>query len=202
MSFNATKSRTLVLKKGKLSYDRFKLFWEYIPTIKDKRVKSLGKHFDHTLKDAVAIQETRDRLERWLDKIGRSSLPGHFKAWIYQHVVLPKILWSLAIYEFTSYNVEQPEKRINSRWRRWLGLTKCLSCIAVYRNSNTLQLPFKSLEGEYKVAKVRTTIQFKFSKDPKIARAGIKVYTRKEMEGDKGIKNSRRKTSGKKKFLA
>ena len=180
MSFNATKSKSLVLKRGKLSNDRFKLSGEHIPTIKDKPAKSLGKHFDHTLKDAVAIQETRNRLERWLNKIDRSGLSGCFEACIYQHVVLPKILWPLTIYEFTSYNVEQLEKRINSRWRRWLGLPKCLSSVALYRNSNMLQLPFKSLVEEYKVVKVRTTIQFKFSKDLKIDGAGIEVYTGKK----------------------
>ena len=136
-------------------------------SIKDKPVKSQGKCFDHSLKDAVSIQETRDRLERWLNKINRSGLPGRFKAWIYQQVVLPKILWPLNIYEFTSYYVEQLEKRNNSRLRRWLGLPKCLSNVVLYRNSNMVQLPFKSLVEDYKVAKVRTTIWFKYSKDPK-----------------------------------
>ena len=46
----------------------------------NKSVKSLGKRFDHTLKDVVAIQETRDSVEKWLNKIDRSSLPGRFKA--------------------------------------------------------------------------------------------------------------------------
>ena len=183
MSFNATKSRSLVLKKGKLSDDRFKLSVEYIPTIKDKPAKSLGKH----LKDVVAIQETGDRLKRWLNKIDRSGLLGRFKAWIYQHVVLPKILWPLTITNShpTIRNLElilfsscsKLEKRINSRLRRWLGLPKCLSSVALYGNSNTVQLPFKSLVEEYKVTKVRTTIQFKYSKDSKIAGASIEVYT-------------------------
>ena len=124
MSFNAAKSRSLLLKNGKLSEDRFKLSGEYIHSTKDKPVKSLGKRFNHTLKDALAIQKTRDCLERWLNKIDRASLPERFKVWIYQHVLLPKILWPLTIYEFTSYNVEQLEKRINSGFRRWLGLPK------------------------------------------------------------------------------
>ena len=113
----------LCLKKGQLSGDRFKLSREYIPTIKDKPANSLGKRFDHTLKDPVTIQETRDRFERWLNKFDRSGLPGGFNAWIYQHVVLPKISWPLTICEFTSYNVEQLKKKINSRLRRWLWLS-------------------------------------------------------------------------------
>ena len=124
MSINAAKLRSLVLKKGKLWDNCFKLFREYIPTIKHKLLKSLGKHFIITLKDAVAIQETRDSVEWWLNKIDRSGLHGRFKAWVYHHVVLSKLLWLLTIYEFTSYNVEQLEKRIDSRFRRWQGLPK------------------------------------------------------------------------------
>lgn len=150
---------------------------EYIPTIKQNPIKNLGKRFDYTLKDSVAIQETKDNLKAWLDKVDKSGLPGRYKAWIYQHVILPKILWPLSIYEFTTSTVEHIEKNINSRLRKWLGLPKCLSSAALYGNSNILQLPFKSLVEEYKVAKVRTLIQYKFSKDPKVAGADIEVYT-------------------------
>ena len=125
----------------------------------------------------MAIQETKENLERWLNKILRSGLPGRFKAWIYQNAILPKVLWQLTVYEFTSSSVEQLEKRINSRIRRWLGLPKCLSSAALYGGSNALQFPFKSLVEEYKVAKVRTSIQFMFSKDPKVTGAGVEVYT-------------------------
>ena len=64
MSFNARKSRSLVLKKGKIIEERFKHSGEFIPTIKQNPVKSLGKRFDDSQKDAVAIQETKENLER------------------------------------------------------------------------------------------------------------------------------------------
>ena len=148
-------------------------------------MKSLGKRFDDSLKDTVAIPETKENLERLLNKIERSGLPSRFKAWIYENAVLPKVLWQLTIYEFTSFSVEQLEKRINSRLHRWLGLPKCLSSAALYGESNALQLPFKTLVEEYKVAKVRTSIQFMFSKDPKVTGAGVEVYTGKKMESGK-----------------
>ena len=59
MSFNASKSRSLVLKKG---IDGWKSVLNYrrkiIPTIQEKSIKSLGKHIDYSLRDTVAIQET------------------------------------------------------------------------------------------------------------------------------------------------
>ena len=72
--------RMNMLKKGKLIEERFKLSGEFIPSIKQNPVKSLGKRFDDSLKDTVAIQETKENLERRLNKIERSGLPDQFKA--------------------------------------------------------------------------------------------------------------------------
>ena len=97
MSFNASKSRSLVLKLGiAMEKERFKLSGETIPTIQEKSIKSLGKCIDRSLRDTIAIQETNDKLEKWLTKVDKSDLPGRFKAWIYQHAILPKILWPLS----------------------------------------------------------------------------------------------------------
>ena len=83
---------TRIKKKDKLLDNPFKLLGEYIPTIKHKPVKSLENRFDHTLKDTMTIQGTRVSVEWWLNKKDRFGLPGSYKAWILQPVVLPKIL--------------------------------------------------------------------------------------------------------------
>lgn len=83
MNFNVAKSKSLVLKKGKTSErDRFKLSGEFIPTIKQNPIKNLGKRFDNTMKDSVAIQETKGILEVWLDKVDKSGLPSRRQAFI------------------------------------------------------------------------------------------------------------------------
>ena len=83
MSFNASKSKSLIVKKGiAMEKTCFKLSGETIPTIQEKSFKSLGKRIDHSLRDMIAIQETKDNLDKWLTKVGKSSLPGHFKAWL------------------------------------------------------------------------------------------------------------------------
>ena len=83
----------MVLKKGKVEEKiRFAIEGKPIPTITEKPVKSLGKVFDCTLKDTTSIQSTCRELESWLKAIERSGLPGKFKAWIYHHGVLPRIL--------------------------------------------------------------------------------------------------------------
>lgn len=70
MSFKPAKSRSLVLKKGKVvDKFRFKISETTIPTLSEKPVKSLGKVFDCNLKDKVAIQRTCGDLGVWLTKV-------------------------------------------------------------------------------------------------------------------------------------
>ena len=65
MNFNASKSWTLVLKKGiVIEKECFKLSGETTPTIQEKSIKSPGKRLDCSLRDMIAIQETKDNLEK------------------------------------------------------------------------------------------------------------------------------------------
>lgn len=56
-----------------------------------KPVKSLGKVVDCSLRDTAAIQMMIKELETWLSVVDKSGLPGKFKAWMYQHSVLPRV---------------------------------------------------------------------------------------------------------------
>lgn len=86
MSFKPTKSRSLVLKKGRVADKfRFSIAGTSIPTISEKPIKSLGKFFDCSLRDTASIKNTREELEGWLNDVDKYDLPGKFKAWVYQH---------------------------------------------------------------------------------------------------------------------
>lgn len=71
----------------------------------------------------------------------RSGLPGKFKAWIYQHGILPRILWPLLVYEVPISTVETLERKVSTSLRRRLGLPRSLSNIALYGNTTKLRLP-------------------------------------------------------------
>lgn len=118
MNFKPAKSRYLVLKRGK-TVDKF-LF-----TIQDteKPVKSLGKMFDSSLRDTASIKTSNQELEVWLAAVDKSGLPGKFKAWIYQHGVLPRILWPLLVYKVPISTVKCFERRFSSYHCKWLGLS-------------------------------------------------------------------------------
>ena len=108
------KSRSLVLQKGKIkSTARFTIAGEFIPTVTEKLVKSLAKWFDSSTKDQAAIKGIGGDLDDWLRKIDKSGLPGKFKAWLFQHAILPWILWPLMIYEVAITTVEGMERKIS-----------------------------------------------------------------------------------------
>ncbi|XP_061905517.1 uncharacterized protein LOC133651562 [Entelurus aequoreus] len=153
-------------------------------------VKSLGKVFDCSLRDTTSIQSTCAELDGWLKSVDKSGLPGKFKAWIYQHGILPRILWPLLIYSFPISTVEILERRVSNHLRRWLGLPKSLSSIALYGNSNKLQLPFKSLEEEFKVTRAREVVQYRDTSDPKVAKAGIQVRTGRKWRAEEAVQEA------------
>lgn len=187
MSFKPATSRSLVLKRGKVvDRFRFSLAGATIPSITEKPVKSLGKYFDYSLKDSASIQRTSNELEDWLSRADKSGLPGRFKAWIYQHSILPRILWPLLVYT-VPITVEGMERKISSYLRRWLGLPRSLSSSALYGTSNILQLPISGLNEEFMVSRTREALQYRESRDPKVASAGIQVRTGRKWSAGKAL---------------
>ena len=83
MSFNSSKSQSPTLKKGiAMERERFNSSGETIQTIQEKPIKRLGKRINRCVKDTIAIQETKDNLEKWLTEVDKSGLPDRFKAHI------------------------------------------------------------------------------------------------------------------------
>lgn len=113
-----------------------------------------------------------------------------FKAWLYQHGILPRILWPLLVYEVPISTVEILERKVSSHLRKWLGLPKSLSSIALYGHRNKLQLPLKSLEDEFKVTRAREVLQYRDSRDPRVAKAGIEVRTGRKWKAEGAVQQA------------
>lgn len=137
MVFKPAESRSLVLRKVKVEDKyRLSLAGALIPSVSKKPVESLGKIFNSTLKETAAVQSEGKELKRWISAVDKSGLPGKFKEWIYQHGILPRLLWPLLIYEVPITTVESFERNITQFLRGWLGLPKSLSSIALYGQTN------------------------------------------------------------------
>ena len=182
------------MKKGRTADKfHFSIAGSMIPTVSECPVKSLGKIFDTTLRDTNAVRNAVGDLELWLIRVDKSSLPGRFNAWTYQHAVLPRILWPLFVYDSSMTIVEAMERKINNYLQRWLRFPRSLSSAALYGSSNALQLPFKGLMEEFVVSRMREVMLFRDSKDPKVATAGIEVRTGRKWRAKKELGNAEKR---------
>nr|BAC82598.1 reverse transcriptase [Takifugu rubripes] len=188
MSFKPAKSWSLVLRKGKVA-DRFcfALGETPIPMVTEKPVKILGKVFNSSLRDSDALLQAKADLTSWLTAIDKSGLPGKFKTWIYQHGVLPRLLWPLLVYKVPMSTVETLKQNISQFLRRWLGFPQSLSSIALYGHSTMLQLPISGLSEEFMVTHAREQVMYWDSSDTKVATAGILVKTGRKWEAQKAV---------------
>ena len=93
MTFKPRKSRCLVVTKGNVT-DRFKLCiqGEEIPSLVNNPIKCLGKWFDSSLTDTACHDRLKQQLQEGQSRIDKSGLPGNFKAWMYQHGLLPRLV--------------------------------------------------------------------------------------------------------------
>ena len=191
MKFKPNKSRYLVIKKG-VSTERFNLTiqGENIPAIQNNPIKCLGKWYDASLKDQNNINRIKTQLHTGLKQINTSGLPGKFKMWLFQHGLLPRLMWPLMLYEVPTSSVESLEHMISRHLRRWMGVTPSFSSVGLYGRSNQLQLPVSSLDEEFKVSKARLVVTLKQSKDSKVRNAGIEVRTGRKWSASQAVQEA------------
>lgn len=176
MTFKPKKSRSLIIMKGNITFKyNLAIQGEIIPSIKDNPIKYLGKWYDESLKDHSNVRTTEKQAELWLKKIETSGLPGKFKAWLYQHGLLPRLIWLLTLYDVPLTTVEGVECKVNTHLRKWLGIPPSFTSVGLYITSGQLQLPLSSLVEEFQVAKCRVAMTFRESRDRKISVAGIRT---------------------------
>ena len=167
MKFKPQKSRSLSLSKGKVNPKVvFTIAEERIPTVSEKPVKSLGRVYDAAMKDTAQVVDVKRKTQEDLEKIDRSVLQGKFKLWIFQFVLLPKLLWPLLVYDVPTSAVEALEAKVSKYLRKWCGVPPSLSNVALYGKTNKLALPFSSITEEFKVGKARLLTMLKTSEDP------------------------------------
>ncbi|KAK0139194.1 hypothetical protein N1851_024122 [Merluccius polli] len=109
--------------------------------VQEKLVKSLGKWYRADLNDKESVKEMLIQAETWITSLEKSGLPGKYKAWGYQHGVLPRLLWQLLVYEVPVSTVEGLERKMNTYLRRWLGFSRSFCSISLYSTGSKLQLP-------------------------------------------------------------
>jgi hypothetical protein len=122
----------------------------------------------------LELEKTTTDSLRMIDKV---DLPGKLKVWLYQHGLLPRLMWPLQVYEVALTRVETIQQHINKFLRKWLGVPPGFTTVGLYSKTAMLQLPIASVVEEYKVAKVRYQLMLRDSPDSVIQEAAPELKT-------------------------
>ena len=175
LSARAKKCRSLVIIKGQVKRRLLKIGGDAITPIQELPIKHLGKQYNETLNEREQIEFTSKQALKDLKKIDSCRITGRYKAWILQHMLMPKLMWPLSIYNVPLTTVEWLQQKITSYLKKWLKLPKSLSNHCFYSKTTKLRLPYSSLIEDFKAAKARNLVTFQESRDECIKNAGIVV---------------------------
>ena len=190
MRFKPKKSRSLSIAKGRAVNVTFRIAGEPIPTIQEEPVKSLGRWYSLPLTDRHRGVEVQKQVTEGLEAIDQCGLPGKFKVWCFQFGLLPRILWPMQVYTITLSRVEAMERAVSSHLRKWLGVPRTLTDVALYSSTAKVTLPTTSLVEEFKVAKARVFLMMRDSSDPVIRTAQPEISSGKKWEVANGVEEA------------
>ena len=174
MYFRANKSRSIVIVRGK-SMNRTPFYvtepltpsdlTNYIPSIHSVPVKFLVRIINGSLTERNLIDELQQKLVLGLNIINKASFKGTPKFWILQHLLIPRIQWSLLIYEISISHAFFLEKKISKVIRKWLNIHSSTTDISLYSLISPCLLPRKSLTSILKSSKISGYLLLRDSKD-------------------------------------
>ena len=158
LSIKPEKCRSLVIIKGEVRKKTPVINDTPIISITEKPEKYLGKVYDQSLGDREQVEEVIKEVKSSLRKIERCRVPGRYKAWILQHMMLPKLLWPLTIYNVQLTKVGQIQRLLTAKFKKLLGLPRSLSEACPYSRTSKLQLPYAELTEEFTAAKTKLPV--------------------------------------------
>ena len=144
-------------------------FSSFIPSIHSEPIRFLGRIIDGSISDRKAIDELEKKLLDGLTILDKSCFKGPQKLWIMQHFLIPRIQWSLLIYEVPISVAVRLEQKTSSFIRKWLNLHHSTTNICFYSSSSPCPLPIKSLTSIFKSCKISGLLLLRDSKDPLVS---------------------------------
>ena len=192
MKAKAVKSRSCVIKSGRsLHIEPFSVNKEPIPSIQRNPVKTLGRIYDGNLSDRQAKIDLGVQIKSCLRTVDKSLLAGVMKLFTYQHTLLPRVSWPIMIYDVAMSWVEKYERSINVSLRKWLGVSKNLTSVALFSTDSPLPLPLSSLTLEFKKRKVGALFQLSSSVDPNVSENVPKLSTGRKWNVSSELQDAR-----------
>ena len=202
MKLKPGKSRSLVIQKGRsMDVEPFavgaelegieSVGGEAIPALQRKPLKTLGRWYDPQVCDKWFRKDLKKKLVDGLKSLNRSHARGAMKLWALHHILLQQVRWDLMIYELPISFVEKLETSVSVYIRRWLGVSRNMTNVALYAKKSICPLPFTSLVNMFKTTKVNSHMQLVESRHNEVvqnvtpANTGRKwkLYDRRKIRG-------------------
>ena len=112
-------------------------------------------------------------MEKGLSLLDKSAHRGIHKAWILQHLLLPRLRWPLLIYEIPMTVVVKLEQKVSIFLRKWLRLHNSTTNVCLYSSVSPCPLPLKSLSSVLWDAKISGHLLLRDSADEFVSEANI-----------------------------
>ena len=176
------KCRSLVIYKGKVLDKQIEIKGKPITQLQDKSIKYLGKSYNANLDEKEQMKAIESQVIGDLKKVERCRLPGRYKAWMLQYMLLPRLMWPLSIYNVPMSFVDRLQNKITAALKKWLGLPRSMSPACLYSKSAKLRFPFSELTEEVKAAKARNLMTLQESDDLHIKDSKISVDGGKKVD--------------------
>ena len=172
MKLKAQKSRSVVINGGRpMAVAPFAVDGVEIPSLQEKPLKTLGRFYDASITDEESRNSLKHKLLDGLRTIDKSKLSGFMKVWTLQHLLLPKVQWQLMLYDIPLSWVQKLEQTVSKHIRKWLGVSRNLTGVALYSRDVPCPLTLTSLSSLFKTTKVNAYLQLRQSGDEQV-RAG------------------------------
>ena len=157
MKMKPSKSRSLSIIEGRCQEIKFAIDNNVIPTIHEKSVNSLGHCYFLPLTHRHQWQDLLKQLKDGLHSIDKYDLIAKDKLWCVYFGLIPRLAWSMQIYQISLSRIEKMDCLISKFLKKWLGVPKSLTLIqlALYSSSTKSKLHTKSLAEEFKLGKAR-----------------------------------------------
>ena len=170
MKMKPSKSRSCVVKAGRcMDVQPFAVGGEKIKSIQQKPVKMLGRWINGDLTDRKARNELEEKFLGGMKAIDKSLLTGIMNVWIYQHMLLPRLSWMMMIYEIPVSWIEKLGTAASGYIKKWSGVSKNMSKVALYCKESPCPLPISSVVTEFKKRKASSLVQLEQSLDKDVS---------------------------------
>ena len=197
MEWRVKKSRCMIIREGNVICETPRFVkqpssnvMDVIPSIRGMPIRFLGRIINESLSDRDQVTMLVDKVESSLSIIDKSYHYGVNKVWILQFLLLPQLRWLLMIYEISISVVTSLEKKISKFIRKWFGLHRSLSPIALYSKQSPCPLPISSLVGIEKTAKAGALLQLRDSADPSVSGNPPSLYAGRVWSPAEAVKDA------------